>query len=190
MARHPSRRGGRCQRAGEVLVIAARGWFAASMQSGGFDMPSVTQFGSAALRLVVAAALGGALGFEREIYKKSAGLRTHMLVALGAALFVIASLQSGASPGDVTRVVQGIATGIGFVGAGAILKGSDTGEVKGLTTATGIWLTAAVGVAVGAGQIWLPVLGVILALIILSVLKGLEKRLDSRLASRRAARRG
>ncbi len=94
-------------------------------------------------RLLVAAALGGLLGYERELKRKAAGLRTHMLVALGAALFVLVPLQAGVPKEDVSRVMQGIVTGIGFLGAGTILKGSSVEDVKGLTTAAGIWLTAA-----------------------------------------------
>jgi putative Mg2+ transporter-C (MgtC) family protein len=99
-----------------------------------------------------------------------------MLVSLGAALFVLAPLASGASAGDVTRVVQGIATGIGFVGAGVILK-TEHGEVRGLTTAAGIWLTAAVGMAAGAGRLWIAVFGTLLALVILASLRDFEARI-------------
>ena len=128
------------------------------------------------LRLILAAALGGVLGYERERQGKAAGLRTHMLVALGSALFVLAAVEAGAAPGDVTRVVQGIATGIGFVGAGAILKLADQGhvQVRGLTTASTVWIAAAVGIAVGTGRIWLPVFSTALSLIILVVLARCE----------------
>ena len=125
-----------------------------------------------ALRLILAAALGGVLGYERERLGKAAGLRTHMLVSLGSALFILSTLEAGAMPGDVTRVVQGIATGIGFVGAGAILKLVEPGhvQVKGLTTASTVWIAAAVGMAVGSGRIWLPVFSTALCLVILVVL--------------------
>jgi|RhiMetdeSRZDD1v2_1073273.scaffolds.fasta_scaffold138884_2 putative Mg2+ transporter-C (MgtC) family protein len=128
------------------------------------------------IRLVLAVALGGLLGYEREIGHKTAGLRTHMLVCLGSAVFVLAALEAGAGAGDLTRVIQGIATGIGFVGAGAILKLTDPGhaQVKGLTTASSVWLTAAVGLAAGAGRIWLAVLTTALGLIILVVVLRLE----------------
>jgi putative Mg2+ transporter-C (MgtC) family protein len=99
-----------------------------------------------------------------------------MLVALGSALFVVAADQAGASPADLTRVVQGIATGIGFVGAGSILKSPEQHSVHGLTTAASVWLTAAVGLAVGTGALWLPVLGVVLALVILELAGRLEGR--------------
>jgi putative Mg2+ transporter-C (MgtC) family protein len=130
-----------------------------------------------ALRLILAAVLGGALGYERERLGKAAGLRTHMLVSLGSALFVLGALEAGATPGDVTRVVQGIATGIGFVGAGAILKLTEQGhvQVKGLTTASTVWIAAAVGMAVGTGRTWLPVFATALCLAILMILDRLDR---------------
>jgi putative Mg2+ transporter-C (MgtC) family protein len=136
----------------------------------GFDVPDTVEFARVAIKLALAALLGAAMGWERELKGKAAGLRTHMLVAVGAALFVMAPLEAGVPLGDLTRVMQGVAAGIGFVGAGAILKMSDQGQVVGLTTAAGIWMTAAVGLAVGAGQIWLPVVGVMIAVIILALL--------------------
>lgn len=136
----------------------------------GFDVPDVLEFARVAIKLTLAAVLGAAMGWERELKGKAAGLRTHMLVAVGAALFVMAPLEAGVPLGDLTRVMQGVAAGIGFVGAGAILKMSEQGQVMGLTTAAGIWMTAAVGLAVGAGQVWLPVVGVAIAVIILALL--------------------
>ena len=140
-----------------------------------FDWPGWTEMYYVAVRLLVAALLGGLLGYERERGGKAAGLRTHMLVALGAALFTVAPLQAGVELRELSRVFQGIATGIGFIGAGTILKRSDGGHVEGLTTAAGIWLTAAVGMAVGAGLLWIPVLGSVLALVIFSVLGYAER---------------
>ena len=93
-----------------------------------------------------------------------------MLVALGAAFFVLIPQQAGVSPGDMSRVLQGIITGIGFIGAGTILKLNDREEVRGLTTAAGIWLTAAVGIAAGMGREASAVFGTALALMILSLL--------------------
>jgi putative Mg2+ transporter-C (MgtC) family protein len=103
-----------------------------------------------------------------------------MLVALGAALLVIASIESGISDNDVSRVVQGIATGIGFIGAGAILKLSEEREITGLTTAAGIWLTAAAGVAAGLGRWGTAALAVALTWIILAVLGRIEARMERR----------
>jgi putative Mg2+ transporter-C (MgtC) family protein len=136
----------------------------------GFDVPDALEFARVAIKLALAALLGGAMGWERERKGKAAGLRTHMLVAVGAALFVMAPLEAGVPLGDLTRVMQGVAAGIGFVGAGAILKMSDQGQVVGVTTAAGIWMTAAVGLAVGTGRVWLPVVGVAIALTILALL--------------------
>ncbi|HSE05045.1 MAG TPA: MgtC/SapB family protein [Methylomirabilota bacterium] len=136
----------------------------------GFDVPDALELARVATKLPLAAVLGGAMGWERELKGKAAGLRTHMLVAVGAALFVMAPLEAGVPLGDLTRVMQGVAAGIGFVGAGAILKMTDQGQVVGLTTAAGIWMTAAVGLAVGAGRVWLPVVGVVIAVIILALL--------------------
>ena len=102
------------------------------------------------LRLTVALLLGALLGYERESIGASAGLRTHMLVALGSALFMVIPHQAGMQIEDVSRVMQGVTAGIGFLGAGAIIKLKDE-SIKGLTTAAGIWLTAAVGVAAGMG---------------------------------------
>src|SRR5207248_7764652 len=128
-----------------------------------------------AVRLVAAAVLGGLLGLERQYDHKYAGVRTHMLVALGAALFTAAPLVGGVSAEHVTRIIQGIAAGIGFVGGGTILKLTDRNEVRGLTTAANIWLAAAVGVAAGAGWLVPAFVGTALALIILYALGRCER---------------
>ena len=129
-----------------------------------------------AIRLIAAAVLGGLIGAEREWVGKAAGLRTHMLVALGAALFVLAPLEAGVSEGDIGRIVQGIAAGIGFIGAGTILKRADRDEIRGLTTAASIWLTAGIGVTAALGKIWVALLCTIWAWVILFVLGVLERR--------------
>ena len=136
------------------------------------DIPTLADLTRITLRLLVAGTLGGLLGYERERKGKSAGLRTHMLVAIGAALFVLISLQAGAdSESDaLSRVLQGIVAGIGFLGAGAIIKSAQHEGATGLTTAAGIWLTAAIGVAAGMGQLALAMLSTLLALIILALL--------------------
>ena len=126
------------------------------------------------LRLTVAVLLGALLGYEREQTGKAAGLRTHMLVALGSALFVIAPLDPGMAAADVSRVLQGVAAGIGFIGAGAILKLTDAHQIKGLTTAASIWTTAAVGASAGLGRFGLAVVAAILAWITLSLLNRFE----------------
>jgi putative Mg2+ transporter-C (MgtC) family protein len=132
------------------------------------DLPTVTEFTRVILRLCVAAALGGVLGLEREHRGKAAGVRTHMLVAVGAALFVIVPEQMSMTNEDLARVIQGVITGVGFLGAGTIIKG--TGQepvVKGLTTAAGLWLTAAIGIAAGLGREASAVLSTLFALVIL-----------------------
>lgn len=135
------------------------------------DLPDVTQATIVCVRLLVAVALGGLLGYERESRGTSAGLRTHMLVALGAALFVLVPLQAGVSVQDMSRVLQGVISGIGFLGAGAIIKLSQDREIRGLTTAASIWLTAAIGIAAGMGREMTAVLSTVLALIILALLR-------------------
>ncbi len=119
------------------------------------------------LRLGVAAALGGLLGWERERAGKSAGLRTHMLVSMGAAMFVLAAAQAGIDPKDNSRVIQGIVQGIGFLGAGTILKRDKKEVVEGLTTAAGIWFTAAIGTAAGLGLEGMAALSCVLGLVVL-----------------------
>jgi putative Mg2+ transporter-C (MgtC) family protein len=130
------------------------------------DLNDVTEITRLSVRLLMAALLGGILGFEREQRGKAAGIRTHMLVAIGAALFVLIPQQAGISNAELSRVVQGVIAGIGFLGAGAILKGNDEKHLKGLTTAAGIWLTAAIGVAAGLGREASAILCTLLALTI------------------------
>mgnify|MGYP000956240602 FL=1 len=133
------------------------------------DIPDATQITRITLRLLVAAALGGLLGYERESQGESAGVRTHMLVAIGAALFVLIPQQTGASTADLTRVLQGLIAGVGFLGAGAIILGTKQVETQGLTTAAGIWVTAAIGAAAGMGRESTAVLSTLVALFVLSV---------------------
>ena len=135
------------------------------------DVGSVEDITRIVLRLVVAVALGGLLGYERESVGASAGLRTHMLVSLGAALFVLIPLQAGMEIGDLSRVLQGITAGIGFIGAGAILKHSQKDDIKGVTTAASVWLTAAIGIAAGMGREATAVLSALFALAILAILR-------------------
>ncbi|MDH0646139.1 MgtC/SapB family protein [Pseudomonas sp. GD03858] len=122
------------------------------------------------IRLLMAALLGAVLGFERESKGKAAGVRTHMLVSMGAALFVLAPSMAGADEQALSRVIQGIVAGIGFLGAGTILKGNgqDTSHVKGLTTAAGLWMTAAIGTAAGMGREATALVSTVLALLVLA----------------------
>lgn len=134
------------------------------------DLGEVEYLTRAILRLGLAILLGGLLGYEREVMGKAAGVRTHMLVCLGAALFVMALEQEGAGHDAISRVIQGIAAGIGFLCAGTILKGHSTSDVKGLTTAAGLWSATAIGVAVGLGREATAVLGTLMALLVLHVI--------------------
>jgi putative Mg2+ transporter-C (MgtC) family protein len=141
-------------------------------------LPDATEFARAVVRLLVAALLGAVVGFERERAGKAAGLRTHMLVALGAALLMLAAAESGMTSSDLSRIIQGVITGIGFLGAGSILKSEEQREIRGLTTAAGIWLTAGVGVAAGLGRWGTAAVAVAASWIILGLLTRLERRLD------------
>ena len=131
------------------------------------DLPSATEFVRMLLRLGVAATMGALLGLERERSGKAAGVRTHMLVATGAAIFVLIPQQMQMSDEGLSRVIQGIITGVGFLGAGTILKSAREETVRGLTTAAGLWLTAGIGIAAGLGREGSAVLSTVLALIIL-----------------------
>ena len=105
------------------------------------------------LRFLLAVALGAGIGYQRERAGKAAGLRTHILVSSGAALFTLASIYGfGGAAVDISRVAAGVVVGIGFIGAGVILRGQREKEVAGLTTAAAIWITAAIGLAAGAGM--------------------------------------
>jgi putative Mg2+ transporter-C (MgtC) family protein len=133
------------------------------------------------IRLVIAAVLGLAIGFEREIHGHPAGLRTHMLVALGSALFTVLSIRgfggdvAGQAPVDPTRIAAQIVSGIGFLGAGAILK--DGIVVRGLTTAASLWATAAVGMAAGAGEYLIGAVGTAVILVSLWPINAVADRL-------------
>ncbi|MFJ9989966.1 MgtC/SapB family protein [Pseudomonas putida] len=141
------------------------------------DEGEVTQI---LVRLLMAAVLGAVLGFEREHKGKSAGVRTHMLVSMGAALFVLAPSMAGADAQALSRVIQGIVAGIGFLGAGTILKGhgQDTHHVKGLTTAAGLWMTAAIGTAAGMGREATALVSTVLALLVLSSMPVLVEKVE------------
>ncbi len=158
------------------------------------DLADVSEVTRVILRLTMAVILGGLLGYEREAHGKSAGLRTHMLVALGAAMFVLVPLQAGMSINDSSRVLQGIIAGIGFLGAGAIMKSRGDGRIHGLTTAASIWLTASVGIAAGMGREGTALITTLFALFILGVLKRFSRQLEpaqekaERAEARQAAR--
>lgn len=135
------------------------------------------QLGEILLVLFSASILGGVLGLERELNDHWAGLRTHMLVSLGAAVFIFVAAKvtvKSTAPEEITRVIQGVAAGIGFIGAGTILKLSDKVQVKGLTTAASIWLASAVGVTCGLRMYQLAISTTLATLLILRGIKSLE----------------
>jgi len=126
------------------------------------------------LLLCISIIVGGIIGLEREYRNKSAGLRTFILVAFGSCLFTILSLTIGI--GNPDRLAANIVTGIGFLGAGIIFK--DSNRIGGITTATSVWATASLGMAVGSGYFILAILGALLMLLVLQLLVGLERKID------------
>ncbi|AQQ70273.1 magnesium transport protein MgtC [Limihaloglobus sulfuriphilus] len=122
-------------------------------------------FGQEILALIAAAVLGSVIGIERELSKKPAGFRTNTMICVGAALIMLVSLRLGTDEESSTRIAAQIVSGVGFLGAGAIIR--DRGGVQGLTTAAGIWLVAGVGMACGAGMFWLAVVVTLISWLIL-----------------------
>lgn len=151
---------------------AVRGEFA--------DITDVAQTVRVCVRLFFAMLLGAVLGYEREKHDASAGLRTHMMVALGAALFVIAPQLAGMDTADVSRVIQGLIAGIGFLGAGAIIKLSEKEQIKGLTTAASIWATAAIAMCAGLGKEITAIIATLFAFVILALLPRVECFIQAR----------
>lgn len=156
----------------EAILAAA----AAELSS----LSDLGQLTRAGVRLFFAALLGALIGIERELRDSPAGLRTHMLVALGCALFVLVPQQAGVAQAELTRVVQGVAAGVGFLGAGAVLKSKGDHEIRGLTTAASVWATAAIGVTVGLGHEATAILAALLVLFILAVLFRWERWMERR----------
>lgn len=139
-----------------------------------YGLPDIDHLLHVIIRLMAASLLGAAVGAQREHAGKAAGLRTHILVCLGTCIFIITCSGIGMSLDGLSRVIQGVITGIGFIGAGSILKLSEEKDIRGLTTAAGIWMTAAIGVAVGLGSLGVAFLGTFFILIILSLTAFLE----------------
>jgi putative Mg2+ transporter-C (MgtC) family protein len=135
------------------------------------------------LRLLLATLLGGIIGWERFIDHKPAGLRTHTLVCVGSAAFILASesalRMADANAADITRVIQGVITGIGFLGAGSILQSKD-GTVRGLTTAATIWLVSGIGMAVGLGDAKIATVLTLIAIVVLRGFRWIEEAWDRR----------
>ncbi|WP_322103269.1 MgtC/SapB family protein [Paraburkholderia sp. J41] len=139
-----------------------------TVQSEFADLSEAANLTQLFIRLVVALVLGGVLGFEREMAGRDAGMRTHMMVSVGSALFVLVPLQAGFSQDNLSRVLQGLVSGIGFLGAGAIMKLSAEREVRGLTTAASLWVAAGIGMAAGMGRESTAIFSLAIALLILS----------------------
>jgi putative Mg2+ transporter-C (MgtC) family protein len=138
-------------------------------------VPDMHQVVRVTLRLLAALVIGTAIGLQRELTHKPAGLRTHMLLGLGTALFIVGAAESGMHLDSLSRIVQGLATGIGFLGGGAILKLTNEREIHGLTTAAGIWMTAAASAAAALGQIAVALIGTLFGLLVLIVFHKIEK---------------
>lgn len=151
----------------------------------GIATPDLQQAARITIKLLAAALCSGIIGMQRERAQKFAGLRTHVLVGLGTAFFVVSAQEAGLSDTDLSRVIQGLATGIGFIGAGAILKLDQEQDIKGLTTAASLWVAAAIGVAAGLGLIFQALLGAILAWMVLSLGHVLERHLNREPVSKR-----
>jgi putative Mg2+ transporter-C (MgtC) family protein len=152
-------------------------------ESTGFAVPLATTW----LRLVAAVLIGGVIGVDRELHHKPAGLRTHGLVALGAALITLVAIQLS-GPGDfsgVLRAVQGIITGIGFLGAGVILHPANQSNISGLTTAASIWVVSGLGIGCGAG-LWGSTLSAFGLVLLILVFGGRVERIVSRFNAARS----
>ncbi len=138
-----------------------------------------------AKRLLLAALIGGVLGFERELRQKSAGLRTNILIAVGAAVFTVLSVEMAAGfNADPARIAAQIITGVGFLGAGAIMR-TDRGAIHGLTTAATVWVNASLGMAAGAGRYRLAMIGALITALVLFGLPPFERRIERSLWDKR-----
>lgn len=150
------------------------------MVGSGIDV--VVSSGELVLRLALALVFGAFIGWDREAHRKPAGLRTHMMVSLGAASFMLVTMElvraaasdgQGARP-DPTRIIEGVTAGIGFLGGGSIIQ--SRGSVEGITTAAGLWVVGAIGVACGGGHYVLATTTAIFAFAILAGLAAVERR--------------
>ena len=126
------------------------------------------------IRLLFAVFIGGLIGIERELHYKAAGFRTMMLICVGSALFTMFSIRIG-GPSDPARIAAQIVTGVGFIGAGVILR--ERGEVRGITTAASIWAAAALGIGIGAGYLLFAGIATVLLLFVAAVLPWFERRI-------------
>ncbi|MCB2004156.1 MAG: MgtC/SapB family protein [Rhodoferax sp.] len=151
----------------DEILVALRSEFS--------DLAEIGEATRIAVRILLAGLLGALLGANRERHGKAAGLRTHMLVAMGSAAFVIAPLFAGMEIADQSRVIQGVIAGIGFLGAGTIIKHSRDEEVVGLTTAASVWMTSAIGVACGLGRDATAIILALLAWVVLHLVEALSR---------------
>ena len=140
------------------------------------DISDISTIVQVTIRLLLAILLGGILGYEREQQGKAAGLRTHILVCAGTAMLVLAAGPTDVLGDPMSRVIQGILAGVGFLCAGSIIKNDNKNDVHGLTTAASVWFTAAIGVVVGLGQPVLGFLSTLLAVLVLHCLPPLFER--------------
>lgn len=129
------------------------------------------------IRLIVALVCGAIIGLQRSTAGKAAGLRTHILVATGTCIFILACLGGGFSDDSISRVVQGVVTGIGFLGAGSILKYEAEHQIHGLTTAAGVWMTSAIGVTAALGNSGLAIVATVIGYVVLTFAERLEFKL-------------
>jgi putative Mg2+ transporter-C (MgtC) family protein len=146
------------------------------------DLPTADEWLRILLRIGIAISLTGVLGWQRQYEHKPAGIRTHMLVALGSVVLMLVPERWGMSSSDLSRIIQGIVTGIGFVGGGAILKSENEHTVHGLTTAAGLWSATAIGVTAGLGRLWSACVIAAAAFFILSVMGRIEHALQEKAA--------
>jgi putative Mg2+ transporter-C (MgtC) family protein len=139
------------------------------------SLPDAHEAAQVTIRLLAALIAGTVVGLQREHSHAPAGLRTHMLVCMGVTLFVFVGGDVGMAHDAQSRIIQGVATGVGFLGAGAILKMKDSLEIHGLTTAAGVWMTAAIGVAIGFGRLGVAAIGVVFAWFVLAIVVKTER---------------
>ncbi len=141
-----------------------------------FGLPDRRQLIQVVVRLLASVVVAGLIGLQRESAGKAAGLRTHILVSLGSTVFVLGCIGAGFREDAISRVIQGIVTGIGFIGAGTILKREAKSQIKGLTTSAGLWTTCAIGVVIGLGELGIALIAAVIALIVLTGLRWFEAR--------------
>lgn len=139
-----------------------------------FGLPDRRQFIQVLVRLTASVLIAGIVGYQREASGKAAGLRTHILVSIGSTVFVLGCIGAGMREDAISRVIQGIVTGIGFIGAGTILKRES--DIKGLTTSAGLWTTCAIGVLIGLGELGIAIMAAIATFLVLTVVGRLEHK--------------